>query len=131
MVTFNLLQVAQNSNMLSHTVPKAFHRISNTAPTFQIGYLEGWGNQKRWIVQQEDLKMMYESFNPEDNIKLWCELRQQKGVVENEAVKTRKKNPSPRGRRMRISRQKLVCNLKKSMETNTCIVVQLTHYGQS
>lgn len=41
--------------------------------TFQIGYLEGRGNQKHWIVQQEDLKKTYESFNPEDDIKLWCE----------------------------------------------------------
>ena len=47
-----------------------YHQLD---PTIQVGYLEGWGSQKRWIVQQEDLKMMYESFNPEDVIKLWCE----------------------------------------------------------
>ena len=26
------------------------------SPTFQVGYLEGRGNQKWWIVQLEDLK---------------------------------------------------------------------------
>ena len=30
------------------------------------------GKPKLWIVQLEDLKVMYESFNPGD-IKLWCE----------------------------------------------------------
>jgi hypothetical protein len=33
--------------------------------------LAGRGNNKKsWIVWQEDLKMMYEAFNPEDDINL-------------------------------------------------------------
>ena len=51
----------------------SFPEYVPSSPTFQVGYLEGRGNQKRWIVQQEDLKVMYESFNREDDIKLWCE----------------------------------------------------------
>ena len=34
-----------------------------------MGYLEGRAHHKRWIVWKEDLKLMYESFNPEDDIK--------------------------------------------------------------
>ncbi len=40
---------------------------------FQVGYLEGRGNQKRWIVRAEDLVKMYESVYEGDVIKLWCE----------------------------------------------------------
>ena len=29
---------------------------------FQVGYLEGWGSQKRWIVRSEDLEKMYDTF---------------------------------------------------------------------
>lgn len=47
----------------------------------------------------------------------------------NKTVKTRKNNPNTRGTRMRISRQRFMCNLRKSMETS--IVVQLTYYGQN
>ena len=46
-----------------------------SSPTFQVGYLEGCAHHKHWIVQQEDLKLMYESFNPEDDIKLWYEAK--------------------------------------------------------
>ena len=96
-------------------------------PTFLVGYLKGWGNQKCWIVQQEDLKVMHESFNPEDGIKLWCEStvkEEGRGKRGNENM-----SPNPRGKRMKISSQRFVHSLKKSMEKS--IVVQLTHYGQS
>ena len=42
-------------------------------PTFQMGYFEGRRNQKRLVVQLEDLKQMYQFFKEGDNIKLWCE----------------------------------------------------------
>ena len=92
----------------------SFPEYVPSSPTFQVGYLVGRRNQKRWIVQQEDLKMMY------------C------GVVKEEGHGKRgnenKRNPNPRGRRMRTSRQIRV-QLEESMETS--IVVQLTHYGQN
>ena len=53
----------------------SFPEYVPSSPTFQIGYLEGRGSQKRWIVRIEDLKKMYESFNEEDDIKLWCEAK--------------------------------------------------------
>ena len=40
---------------------------------FQVGYLEGWGSQKRWIVRSEDLEKMYDTFYNGDEIKLWYE----------------------------------------------------------
>ena len=60
-------------NGLKLNLMDSFPEYVPSSPTFQVGYLEGRGSQKCWIVQQEDLKMMYESFNPEDVIKLWCE----------------------------------------------------------
>ena len=53
----------------------SFPEYVPSSPTFQVGYLEGRAHHKRWIVRQEDLKLMYESFNPEDDIKLWCEAK--------------------------------------------------------
>ena len=60
-------------NGLKLKLMDSFSEYVPSSPTFQIGYLEGRGNQKRWIVKQEDLRVMYESFNPGDDIKLWCE----------------------------------------------------------
>ena len=41
-----------------------------STPRFQVGYFEGRGNQKRWAVQLEDLKQLYQSFKEGDSIKL-------------------------------------------------------------
>lgn len=72
-------------NGLKLKLMDSFPEYVPSSPTFQVGYLDGRGSQKRWIVQQEDLKVMYESFNPEDVIiKLWCE------SVVSEAVKIRR-----------------------------------------
>ena len=46
-----------------------------SSPTFQVGYLEGRGSQKRWIVCSADLTKMYDAFKDGDEIKLWCEAK--------------------------------------------------------
>lgn len=45
-------------------------------PTFQVGYFERKGNQKRWLVQTDDIKVMYRSFREGEDIKLWCEKKE-------------------------------------------------------
>ena len=47
--------------------------IPSTPAEFQVGYLEGRGSQKRWIVRSADLEQMYDSVYEGDVIKLWCE----------------------------------------------------------
>ena len=69
----NMSDKFDSVNGLKLKLMDSFPEYVPSALTFQVGYLEGRGSQKRWIVQQEDLKMMYESFDPEDVIKLWCE----------------------------------------------------------
>ena len=52
----------------------SFSEYIPSAPAeFQVGYLEGRGSQKRWMVRSEDLEKMYDSFYEGDEIKLWCE----------------------------------------------------------
>lgn len=51
----------------------SFPEYVGPAPHFQVGYLEGRGNQKRWVVRVEDLKAMYDAFFEGDTIKLWCD----------------------------------------------------------
>lgn len=46
--------------------------IPSTPAEFQVGYLEGRGSQKRWIVRSADLEQMYDSVYEGDVIKLWC-----------------------------------------------------------
>ena len=50
-----------------------FSRICVIISNLSSRVFGGSGKPERWIVQQEDLKVMYKSFNPEDDIKLWCE----------------------------------------------------------
>ena len=40
---------------------------------FQIGYLEG--NTKCWVVEERDLRAMYNTFNDRSKITLWCDGR--------------------------------------------------------
>ena len=68
---YNMSDKFDSVNGLKLKLMDSFPEYVPSLPTFQVGYLEGRGSQTRWIVQ--DLKMMYESFNPEDVIKLWCE----------------------------------------------------------
>ena len=69
----NMSEKFDSVNGLRLKLMDSFPEYVPSSPTFQVGYLGGRGNQKHWIVQQEDLKVMYKSFNREDDIKLWCE----------------------------------------------------------
>ena len=40
---------------------------------FQLGYFEGRGSTKRWIVESPDLQSMYSDFEAGAKITLWCE----------------------------------------------------------
>ena len=40
---------------------------------FQLGYFEGRGSTKRWIVESRDLQSMYSFFEAGAKITLWCE----------------------------------------------------------
>lgn len=51
----------------------SFPEYVSSDPDFQVGYLEGRGRQKRWIVRVEDLTSMYEAFYEGDEVRLWCD----------------------------------------------------------
>ena len=82
-----------------------------------MGFLEGWGNQKRWIVQVEDLENMYNVFHEEDTIKLWCDEK------ENGNSRKRKNDkmeePNPRKKRVINLKQIFMLSLKHMNEYTT------------
>lgn len=57
---------------------------------FKVGYMKG--NQKCWIFEERDLKLMYESFKPGSNVTFWCD-----GIADDSlpSSKRRKKNETP------------------------------------
>ncbi len=71
----NMSEKFESVTSLKLKLMDAFPQYVPASPTFQVGYLEGRGSQKRWIVCPEDLTKMYESFNNGDVIKLWCEAK--------------------------------------------------------
>ena len=88
-------EVFKTPTVLREKVCKVFpHDVPSTFE-FQIGYLEG--NTKRWVVEEGDLRAMYNSFNDGSKITLWCDGRSQSadaGRSEGESVpKTRKLMP--------------------------------------
>ena len=71
----NMSEKFDSVNGLKLKLIDSFLEYVPSSPMFQVGYLEGRAHHKRWIVRQDDLKLMHESFNPEDDIKLWCEAK--------------------------------------------------------
>ena len=71
----NMSEKFDSVNGLKLKLIDSFSEYIPSTPTFQIGYFEGRGSQKRWIVQLEDLKKMYQSVCEGDEIKLWCEAK--------------------------------------------------------
>ena len=69
----NMSERFDSPTRLKLTLMEQFSEYLPSTPEFQVGYLEGRGSQKRWIVRSEDLGSMYESFHEGDEIKLWCE----------------------------------------------------------
>ena len=58
---------------------------SNMVPEntrFSIGFFEGRGSSKRWLINEEDLKAMYEAVRDNKEITLWCD-----GIEEKEQEK--------------------------------------------
>ena len=53
----------------------------------QVGYLEG--NNKRWIFEELDLDVMYDSFQPGSKITLWCDGIHTESTSEPSAKKRR------------------------------------------
>lgn len=54
----------------------SFPEYIGPTPNFHVGYIEGRGNQKRWIVRIEDLNAMYDVFCEGETIKLWCDAKE-------------------------------------------------------
>ena len=59
--------------MLREKLREVFPRDIPSTTEFQIGYLKG--NTKHWIVEERDLRAMYNSFNDESKITWWCDGR--------------------------------------------------------
>ncbi len=72
-----------------------------STPTFQVGYLEGRGLQKRWIVCLADLTKLYESFDIGGEIRLWCEAKG-KGVSRQHTIE---KDDEPKSKRKKADEQ--------------------------
>ena len=58
----------------------------------QVGYLEG--NNKRWIFEELDLDVMYDSFQPGSKITLWCNGFIQKACTSEPSAKKRRTTAS-------------------------------------
>ena len=52
---------------------ESFPQYVPPSSDFNVGYLEGRGCQKRWVVCGDDLEAMYKSFFDGDEIHLWCD----------------------------------------------------------
>lgn len=88
---------------------------------FQLGYLEGHGNQKRWIVRLEDLKNMYDNCEEGAKIKLWCEAKEKETDKENCKRKNEDKGVDEqlsKRKETTLLKQIFVFNAKKSMMMN-------------
>ena len=85
-----------------------------STPTFQVGCFEDRGNQKRWVVQLEDLKQMYQSFREGDSIKLWCEA---KGKENHLKRANENKDDEPKSKRER----------QKDIESEICSELEAKH----
>ena len=69
----NMTSKFQSVNDLKMKLIDSFPEYIGPSPNFQVGYLEGRGSQKRWIVQMDDLKALYNTFEEGDTIKFWCD----------------------------------------------------------
>lgn len=58
---------------LRSKISAAFKEYVSNASSFQVGFLCGKGCQKRWIVSEDDLGLMYKEVGDEKEIRLWCE----------------------------------------------------------
>ncbi len=65
---------------LKQRLIESFSEYVPSTLEFQVGYLEGRGSQKRWIVRSEDLETMYDSNYVNDVIKLWCDGKSKDGA---------------------------------------------------
>ena len=88
-----MLDKFDSMNGLKLKLIDSFPEFVTSSPTFQISYFEGWGSHKCWIARQEDLKMMYEPFNKEDEIKLWCESKTEKDSTGKRGIENKEDEP--------------------------------------
>ena len=69
----NMTSKFQSVNDLKMKLIDSFPEYIGPSPNFQVGYLEGHGSQKRWIVRMDDLRALYNTFEEGDTMKLWCD----------------------------------------------------------
>ena len=68
-------EMFKTPSQLRNKLRECFPHDVSANPEFKIGYMEG--NNKRWIVEDEDLALMYRTFQPsmDTRITLWCDSR--------------------------------------------------------
>ena len=65
-----MTEVIRSCAMLKVKLHESFPNDVPANSDLQVGYLEG--NQKRWIFEERDLDVMYDSCEPGSKITLWC-----------------------------------------------------------
>ena len=64
-------EVIRSPAVLKVKLHESFPHDVPAGSNLQVGYLEG--NHKRWIFEERDLGVMYDSFEPGSKITLWCD----------------------------------------------------------
>ena len=100
----NMTSKFQSVNDLKMKLIDSFPEYIGPSPNFQVGYLEGRGSQKRWIVRMDDLRALYNAFEEGDTIKLWCDGKEkEEGQGHRERTMINWKNQSQREKEMKSS----------------------------
>lgn len=79
---------------------------------FQLGYLEPPGSTKRWLVDQRDLKVMYDVFKPGSKINLWSEI-----CIEEDEPPSKKRKMKQKDEDIAVQEDDIFEDLKKKNPT--------------
>ena len=80
-------EVIRLPKLLKVKLHESFPHDVPASSNIQVGYLEG--NNLRWIFEELDLDMMYDSFQPGSKITLWCDGIHTESTSEPSAKKRR------------------------------------------
>ena len=54
-----------------------FDSLVPNSMDFDIGYYSGKQNKKHWLIEENDLKEMYDNIKKSQSVLLWCDRRMQ------------------------------------------------------
>ncbi len=75
--------------VMKHKIMEELDNLVPSAMDFQVGYFSGKQNKKHWLIEDGDLKEMYEMANVKKKVFLWCD-----GRVAEKAKELKRKHPS-------------------------------------